>query len=175
MDHWTFGLTGLPWSVSSTWVRPHHTCATDLRAIHCALALHPFICDPLNHPSGSATATTLGHLSSPSVLWTNTLIEGGRRCGSVAVARAIVVTPSPRTFGYAVGSHSIAVIASGRHHGDVSAVVLLSSFPEDGTPLVDFCDFNIHLEKPYAAEFHSLHSVLFPLGATPSNLIQCSP
>ncbi len=33
---------------------------------------------------------------------------------------------------------------------------LLSSFPEDGSPLVVFGDFNIHLDKPYAANFHSL-------------------
>jgi len=31
--------------------------------------------------------------------------------------------------------------------------VLLSSFPEDGTPLVVFGDFNIHLEKPCATDF----------------------
>ncbi len=33
---------------------------------------------------------------------------------------------------------------------------LLSSFMEDGTPILVFGDFNIHLEKPYATEFHSL-------------------
>ncbi len=33
---------------------------------------------------------------------------------------------------------------------------LLSSFMEDGTPLLVFGDFNIHLEKPYATDFHSL-------------------
>ncbi|KAI2656683.1 hypothetical protein H4Q32_020662 [Labeo rohita] len=33
---------------------------------------------------------------------------------------------------------------------------LLSSFQEDGTPLLVFGDFNIHLDKPYAADFHSL-------------------
>ncbi len=33
---------------------------------------------------------------------------------------------------------------------------LLSSFMEDGTPLLVFGDFNIHLEKPYAKDFHSL-------------------
>ncbi len=32
---------------------------------------------------------------------------------------------------------------------------LLSSFPEDGSPLV-FGDFNIHLDRPYAANVHSL-------------------
>ncbi len=33
---------------------------------------------------------------------------------------------------------------------------LLSSFMEDGTPILVFSDFNIHLEKPYATDFHSL-------------------
>jgi len=34
--------------------------------------------------------------------------------------------------------------------------VLLSSFPEDGTHLVILVDFKIHLEKPQAADFHTL-------------------
>ncbi len=33
---------------------------------------------------------------------------------------------------------------------------LLSSFMEDGTPLLVFCDFNILLDKPYATDLHSL-------------------
>ncbi len=33
---------------------------------------------------------------------------------------------------------------------------LLSSFMEDGTPILVFGDFNINLEKPYATDFHSL-------------------
>ncbi len=33
---------------------------------------------------------------------------------------------------------------------------VLSSFMEDGIPLVIFDDFNIHIEKPYATDFHSL-------------------
>ncbi len=33
--------------------------------------------------------------------------------------------------------------------------VLLSTFPEDGTPLVMLGDFNIHLDKPQAADFHT--------------------
>ncbi len=33
---------------------------------------------------------------------------------------------------------------------------LLSSFMEDGTPLLVFGDFNIHLDKHYATDFHSL-------------------
>ncbi len=34
--------------------------------------------------------------------------------------------------------------------------LLLSIFPEDGTPLVILGDFNIHLDKPQAADFHNL-------------------
>ncbi len=34
--------------------------------------------------------------------------------------------------------------------------VLLSTFPEDGTPLVMLGDFNIHPDKPQAADFHTL-------------------
>ncbi len=34
--------------------------------------------------------------------------------------------------------------------------VLLSTFPEDVTPLVILGDFNIHLDKPQAAHFHTL-------------------
>ncbi len=34
--------------------------------------------------------------------------------------------------------------------------VLLSNLPEDGTPLVLLGDFNIHLEKPQAADFNTL-------------------
>ncbi len=33
---------------------------------------------------------------------------------------------------------------------------LLSSFMEDGTPLLVFGDFNIYLDRPYATDFHSL-------------------
>ncbi len=34
--------------------------------------------------------------------------------------------------------------------------LLLSNFPEDGTPLVILGDFNIHLDKPQGADFHTL-------------------
>ncbi len=33
---------------------------------------------------------------------------------------------------------------------------LLSSFMENGTPRLVFGDFNFHLDKPYATDFHSL-------------------
>ncbi len=34
--------------------------------------------------------------------------------------------------------------------------LLLSSFPEDGTPLFILGDFNIQLDKPQPADFHTL-------------------
>ncbi len=49
-----------------------------------------------------------------------------------------------------------------RHPGQTLATFLeeldglLSSFMEDGTPLLVFGDFNIHLDRPYATDFHSL-------------------
>ncbi|KAI2646674.1 hypothetical protein H4Q32_029396 [Labeo rohita] len=66
-------------------------------------------------------------------------------------------------------SHAIAVTAPIKFHvvviyrppGQLGTFLdeldgLLSSFQEDGTPLLVFGDFNIHLDKPYAADFHSL-------------------
>ncbi len=67
-------------------------------------------------------------------------------------------------------SHAITVMAPMqlqivviyRHPGQILAPFLeeldglLSSFMEDGTPLLVFGDFNIHLEKPYATDFHLL-------------------
>jgi len=40
--------------------------------------------------------------------------------------------------------------------------VLLSSLPKDGTPLVVLGDFNIHLEKPQAVDFHTLLALFYP-------------
>ncbi len=68
------------------------------------------------------------------------------------------------------GSHAITVIAPiklqivviYRPPGQIIAPFLeeldglLSSLMEDGTPILGFGDFNIHLEKPYATDFHSL-------------------
>ncbi|XP_056591954.1 uncharacterized protein LOC130411381 [Triplophysa dalaica] len=45
---------------------------------------------------------------------------------------------------------------------------LLSSFPEDGTPLVVLGDFNIHLEKPQAADFNNL-TASFDLKRVPTS------
>ncbi len=41
--------------------------------------------------------------------------------------------------------------------------VLLSTFPEDGTPIVILGDFNIHLDKHQAAYFHTLLETFFGL------------
>ncbi len=40
--------------------------------------------------------------------------------------------------------------------GSVLGPLLFTLFMEDGTPLLDFGDFNIHLDRPYATDFHSL-------------------
>ncbi len=67
-------------------------------------------------------------------------------------------------------SHAITVIAPRklqivvicRPPGQILATLLeeldglLSSFMEDATPLLVFGDFNIHLDKPCATDFHSL-------------------
>ncbi|CAM4732934.1 unnamed protein product [Leuciscus chuanchicus] len=55
--------------------------------------------------------------------------------------------------------------------------VLLSSFPEDGTPLLVFGDFNIHLEKPHATDLISLLASfdlkrLITTDPIPSHLLQ---
>ncbi len=42
------------------------------------------------------------------------------------------------------------------HPSNVFLDLLLSNFPEDGTPLVILGDFNIHLDIPQAADFHTL-------------------
>ncbi len=70
---------------------------------------------------------------------------------------------------YSFESHAITVTAPVKLHvvviyrppGQLGTFLeeldgLLSSFPEDGSPLIVFGDFNIHLDKPYAAYFHSL-------------------
>lgn len=49
---------------------------------------------------------------------------------------------------------------------------LLSLFPEDGSPLVVFGDFSIHLEKPYAADLNLL--ILNDLAQVLTNQTTCS-
>ncbi len=63
---------------------------------------------------------------------------------------------------YCNGSYKLQIVVIYRPPGQTLAPFLeeldglLSSFMEDGTPLLVFGDFNIHLEKPYATDFHSL-------------------
>ncbi len=47
---------------------------------------------------------------------------------------------------------------------------LLSSFSGDGSPLVVFGDFSIHLEKPYTADFQSLTHIVVSQTAFWENL-----
>jgi len=42
-------------------------------------------------------------------------------------------------------------------------VVLPSFFPEDGTPLIILGDFHIHLDKPQAANFHTVIACLLTM------------
>ncbi len=80
-------------------------------------------------------------------------------------------TYTPLCNNHSLESHAITVTAPVKLHvlviyrppGQLGTFLeeldgLLSSFPEDGSPLVVFGDFNIHLDKPYAANFHSLAS-----------------
>ncbi len=57
-----------------------------------------------------------------------------------------------------INSHVVIYRPSGQILGTFQEELdgLLSSFVEDGTPLLVFGDFNIHLDKPYATDFHSL-------------------
>ncbi len=78
-------------------------------------------------------------------------------------------TYTPLCNNYSLESHAIIVTALVKLHvvviyrlpGQLGTFLeelddLLSSFPEDDSPLIVFGDFNIHLNKPYAANFHSL-------------------
>lgn len=80
-----------------------------LHAVHCASALHSFDYIPL----GDST-TPLGHPSSPSVLWTFSVIVLG--CCWGMIAKVFGIAPLPRIFSYAVGSFSsafaIAILSS---------------------------------------------------------------
>ncbi len=53
---------------------------------------------------------------------------------------------------------TIQIVTKQLHKGNFldELYVLLSTYPEDGTPLVMLGDFNINLDKPKAADFHTL-------------------
>ncbi|XDV39847.1 hypothetical protein PO909_009029 [Leuciscus waleckii] len=62
---------------------------------------------------------------------------------------------------YSAQNNSQILTKAGRLTGQLGSFleeldVLLSSFPEDGTPLIVPGDFSIYLEKPQAADFHTL-------------------
>ncbi len=78
-------------------------------------------------------------------------------------------TYTPLCNNHSLESHAITVTAPVKLHvvviyrppGQLGTFLeeldgLLSSFPEDGSPLIVFGDFHIHLDRPYAANFHSL-------------------
>ncbi len=78
-------------------------------------------------------------------------------------------TYTPLCNNHSLESHAITVTAPVKLHvvviyrppGQLGTFLeelygLLSSFPEDGSPLIVFGDFNVHLDRPYAANFHSL-------------------
>ncbi len=62
------------------------------------------------------------------------------------------------TIAYPLKIHFVVVYRPPSSPGNVleELDVLLSAFPEDGTPLVMLGDFNIHLNKPQTADFHTL-------------------
>ncbi len=78
-------------------------------------------------------------------------------------------TYTPLCNNHSLESHAITVTAPVKLHvvviycptGQLGTFLeelggLLSSLPEDGSPLIVFGDFNIHFDRPYAANFHSL-------------------
>ncbi len=80
-----------------------------------------------------------------------------------------ISTCTPLCNNHSLESHAITVTAPVKLHvvviyrppGQLGTFLeeldgLLSSFPEDDRPRVVFGDFNIHLDKPHAANFHSL-------------------
>ncbi len=80
-----------------------------------------------------------------------------------------ISTCTPLCYNHSLESHAITGTAPVKLHvvviycppGQLGTFLeeldgLLSSFPEDDRPRVVFGDFNIHLDKPHAANFHSL-------------------
>ncbi len=78
-------------------------------------------------------------------------------------------TYTPLSHNHSLESHAITITSPVKLHvvviyrppGQLGTFLeeldgLLSSFPEDGSPRIVFGDFNIHLDRPYAAIFQSL-------------------
>ncbi len=119
-------------------------------------------------PEDSATPAALSNNLSFS--HTPRQVGRGRGTGLLISNNWKYSTHSPLCNYNSFESHALTVMAPiklqivviYRPHGQILAPFLeeldglLSSFMEDGTPLLVFGDFNIHLEKPYATDFHSL-------------------
>ncbi len=119
-------------------------------------------------PEDSATPAALSHNFSFS--HTPRQVGRGGGTGLLISNNWKYSTNSPLGNHNSFESHAITVTAPiklqivviYRHPGQILATFLeeldglLSSFMEDGTPLLVFGDFNIHLDRPYATDFHSL-------------------
>ncbi len=114
-------------------------------------------------PEDSATPAALSNNLSFS--YTPRQAGRGRGTGLLISNNWKYSTHSPLCNYNSFESHAIIVIAPiklqivviYRPPGQIIASwKVLSSFMEDGTPLLVFGNFNIHLEKPYATDFHSL-------------------
>ncbi len=105
--------------------------------------------------------------TSPSL--TSRQVRKGGGTGLLISNNCKYSTYTPLCNNHSLESHAITVTAPVKLHvvvifrppGQLGTFLeeldgLLSSFAEDGSPLVVFGDFNIHLDKPYAANFHSL-------------------
>ncbi len=96
-------------------------------------------------------------------------VRKGERTGLLISNNWKYLTYAPVCNNYSLESHAITVTAPVKLHvvviycppGQLGTFLeeldcLLSSFPEDGSSLIVFGDFNIHLNKPNAVNFLSL-------------------
>ncbi len=119
-------------------------------------------------PEDSATPAALSHNFS----FSHTPRQVGRGTGLLISNNWKYSTHSPLSYHNSFESHAITVtepiklqiVVIYRPPGQILATFLeeldglLSSFMDDSTPLLVFGDFNIHLDRPYATDFHSLAS-----------------
>ncbi len=119
------------------------------------------------HPEDSATPAALSNNFSFSHTPRQVRKRGGT--GLLISNNWTYSTYTPLCNNYSLESHAITVTAPVKLHvvviycppGQLGTFLeeldgLLSSFPKDGSPLMVFGDINVHLNKPYAANFHSL-------------------
>ncbi len=114
-------------------------------------------------PEDSATPDALSNNFSFSLIPHQVRKGGGT--GLLISKNDKYSTYNPLCNNYSLESHAITVTAPCYSHLSTFWAIgtfleeldgLLSSIPEDGSPLVVFGDFNIHLDKLYAANFHSI-------------------